>query len=143
METKPKSELLEAKLVKEKQSWNITVKDLVSQIRHIDNISDAQVLMLSYRHQLGDKSNEMRNIISRQKSNMWVSRKIAYKDYKENATRKYSQGEINDFIDADLRDIILTIAILENQLEYYRMTMDTLDKMGFAISNKVTLATRF
>ena len=81
-------------------------------------------------------------MIARKKSAMWTARKNAYIEYKTNASRKYSQGEINDFVDADLRETILIIAILENQTDYYQMTMDTLDKLGFAISNRITIAQR-
>ena len=99
--------------------------------------------MLSYRHQIVDKINEMKNIISRQKASMWNARKEAYRNYKTNYDLKLNQGEINDFIDADTRETMLQIALLENVLIYYQMTMDTLDKMGFAISNKVNLAIKF
>lgn len=141
-EEKTKSQLLEDKLETEKKVWNTTIKTLVEQIRHVDNLSESQVLMLSYRHQLGDKSNEFKNMVARRKSNMWVARKTAYREYKTRYDLKLNQGEINDFIDADTRETILIIAILENQLAYYQMTMDTLDKLGFAISNRITIAQR-
>jgi hypothetical protein len=142
MEEKTKSQLLEVKLEDEKKQWNATVKALVEQIRHVDNLAESQVLMLSYRHQLGDKSNEFKNMIARRKSTMWVARKEAYRTYKTQYDLKLNQSEINDFIDADTRETILIIAILENQLYYYSMTMDTLDKLGFAISNRITIAQR-
>lgn len=142
MEELTMSQQLDKKCEVEKIRWNETVKDLVSTIRHIDNVSEAQVLMLSYRHQIVDKINEMKNIVSRHKSSMWVARKEAYRSYKLQYDIKLNQSEINDFIDSDTRETILQIAILENMLTYYQMTMDTLDKLGFAISNKVTLAVR-
>ena len=137
------AEEIEKKLDGEKQKWNEILKDLVQQIRHIDNVSEAQVLMLSYRHQLVDKKNELKNIVSRSKGQLWENRKGVYRNYKLNYDLKLNQSEINDFIQADLRDMMLRINLLENQLEYYQMTIDTLDKLGFAISNKITLATKF
>ena len=81
-------------------------------------------------------------MIARQKSGMWVSRKTAYIEYKTNYNIKLNRDEINDFIDSDTRETILIIAILENHKGYYQMTIDTLDKLGFAISNRITIAQR-
>lgn len=138
-----KKEMLEVKLEAEKKKWNDTVKDLVAMIRHVDNVSEAQVLMLSYRHQLVDKLVEMKNIVKSQQAQSWETRRTRYIHYKTNYNIKLNQSEINEFIDADVKDTILTISLLETQLIYYQMTIDTLDKMGFAISNKVSLAIKF
>ena len=89
---------IERKLDDEKKKWNSTVADLVAQIRNVDMISEAQVLMLSYRHQLVDKLIEMKNIISRQETNIWTTRQARYVHYKTGGINlKLNQSEINEF----------------------------------------------
>lgn len=141
---KSKIEILEEKIIKEKTEWNKKIQDVVSGIRHIDNISETQVLMLSYRHILVEKYIDIKSLLGKQKSKNYVSRKAAYIKYKTGGHNlKLNSTEINEFIDADQNESLFTLSLLESYLLYLQMSIDTLDKLGFAIKNKISLQNHF
>ena len=141
-----KTIVIDKKLVNERKFWNVRMKNLVVKLRHVTDVSDAQVLMLSYRHMLVDKIIELKRLIGKQKASYWTVHKEAFIKYKSGTggvQLKLNAGEINEFIKADKKEKLSQIDLLEGQAQYYQGTIDTLDKMGFAIKNKLTLEQSF
>lgn len=138
-----KSLLIDKKLTTEREHWNNEIKAIVKMLRHVTDVSEAQVLMLSYRHQMIDKIVDLKKLVSKQKGKYWESHKEVYRKYKTKYDLKLNSTEINDFIKADKKDHLYRIELLEGQIQYYQGTVDTLDKMGFAIKNKLALEQNF
>ena len=46
-----------------------------------------------------------------------------------------------EYIASDMSLRIRETSLIENQISYYKQANETLDKMGFAIKNRVILAT--
>jgi len=124
-------------LESEVAEWNSKIFELITMSKTTSNFGEAQTLMLSYRHMLVDKLIKGRNILSSLNKNITLSRKSIYQNYKTNDTRRWDRHEINDFIESDNADSNYMVGLMKNQIEFYGKTMDTLDKLGFALKNKL------
>jgi hypothetical protein len=128
---------LDDALEKERKEFNDKITDVIRMINRIDNISEAQVLMLSYRHMFVDKMTKLRGAIYRKKANDENYRKLRYEYYKTQHDVRLDYREINQFIASDMALRIRQTDILDAQVNYYTQCIDTLDKLGFAIRNKI------
>jgi len=138
-ETKQANEKLEELLNKDKKKWMADIQDLVNRIRNIRNLSECQVDMLSYRQRLLDKVTEMKIMIYK-RNNAWDKHfKLKYREYSLNYDLKLNQSERRDFINADMGAFKLQVKLLQSHIEFYQECINTLDKMGFAIKNRIRL----
>jgi hypothetical protein len=130
---------LDDALDKERNEFNERISSLVKMIHRIDQISEAQVLMLSYRHMFVDKMTKLRSSLYRKKSNDENYRKLRYEYYKTQHDVRLDYREINQFIASDMALRIRQTDLLDSQVNYYTQCIDTLDKAGFAIRNKIQI----
>jgi hypothetical protein len=130
---------LDDALDKERSEFNEKLSSLVKMLNRIDQISEAQVLMLSYRHMFVDKMTKLRSAVYRKKSNDENYRKLRYEYYKTQHDVRLDYREINQFIASDMALRIRQTDLLESQVNYYTQCIDTLDKTGFAIRNKIQI----
>jgi hypothetical protein len=137
-EEKKVSELEEA-LEKERIDYSAKIGDLFPMINKIDRISEAQVLMLSYRHMLVEKLAKYRAANYKKKSNDQNYRKMRYEYYKTQHDVRLDYREINEFISSDMSLRIRQTDLLESQMTFYSQCIDTLDRMGFAIKNRLQI----
>jgi hypothetical protein len=128
---------LDDALDKERSDFNEKISEVIKLIRRIDTISEAQVLMLSYRHMLVDKMTKLRGAIYRKKTNDENFRKLRYEYYKTQHDIRLDYREINQFIASDMALRTRQTDLLEAQINYYVQCIETLDKMGFAIKAKI------
>ena len=137
-EEKKVSELEEA-LEKERSEYTSKIGDLFPMINRIDKISEAQVLMLSYRHMLVEKLAKYRAANYKKKSNDQNYRKMRFEYYKTQHDVRLDYREINEFINSDMSLRIRQTDLLESQMSFYSQCIDTLDRMGFAIKNRLQI----
>ena len=130
---------LESALENERNTYTSKMGSLVSMINDISKISEAQVLMLSYRHMLVDKLVKYRAAVYKKKANDLNYRKMRYEYYKTAHNVRLEYREINEFIASDMALRIRQTDLLENQINFCSQSIDTLDKMGFAIKAKIQI----
>jgi hypothetical protein len=128
---------IEDALDKERGEYSSKVLEIVKMINRIDQISEAQVLMLSYRHMMVDKIIKYRAAVYKKKANDQNYKKMRYEYYKTQHDVRLDYREINQFIDSDMALRIRQTEILENHISYFSQCIDTLDKLGFAVKNKI------
>jgi hypothetical protein len=128
---------LDDALDKERKEFTDKISDIIKLIGNIDKISEAQVYMLSYRHMLVDKLTKLRGAIYRKKANDENFRKLRYEYYKTQHDVRLDYREINQFIASDMSLRTRQTDLLESQISYYQQCIETLDKMGFAVKNKI------
>ena len=127
---------IEKKLQTQRDDWGNKIVRLIKQLKDVENLSDAQVDMLSYRQMLVEQLTKFR-IRSKNTSTTYErkfkSRFISYfnYDYKINDKQKV------DMVNADLYFYRRQLGLLESQVEFFKECINTLDKMGFAIKNRV------
>ena len=139
--TEDKIEKIQTLLEKERQTWSGNIQKLIKRISVAEELSDAQVDMLSYRHMLTDKIIELNILLSKKRANDSNYSKTRYQYYKTNHDVRLDHREIMEYIKSDMSLRNRETNLIELQMTYYKQTIETLDKMGFAIKNKVTLAT--
>jgi hypothetical protein len=130
---------LENALEKERDEFTKKLNDLLPLLNRIEKISEAQVLMLSYRHMMVDKLIRYRAAGFKKKSTDQNYKKIRYEYYKTQHEIRLDYREINDFIASDMALRIRQTDLLENQINFYSQCIETLDKMGYSIKNKISI----
>lgn len=132
-----KIKMLENNFEQERQKFSQKLSSLIPLIRDLNTIAEAQVLMLSYRQMLVDELHKYRTVIFKHKSNDRNIKKLKIEFYKRNYDMKLDQKEMSDYISSDMTLRIQKIDLVENHISYLTETISTLDKMGFAIKNKI------
>lgn len=130
---------IEEVLEKERGEFSSKISDIIKMINRIDQIAEAQVLMLSYRHLLVEKIIKYRAAIYKKKSNDQNYRKLRYEYYKTQHDIRLDYREINQFIDSDMALRTRQTEILENHINFYNQCVETLDKLGFSIKNRIQI----
>jgi hypothetical protein len=127
---------VENHLQKQRDEWGVKIVTLVKKIKNINTLNEAQVDMLSYRHMLVEVLTKFRIRVRKTQSTyekQFKTRFISYYnyDYKINDKQKV------DMVNADLNFYRRQLGLLESQVDYFKECISTLDKMGFAIKNRV------
>lgn len=138
-EEEKKATDLEDALEKERFEYHKKISELIPMISKLETVSETQVLMLSYRHMLTDKLAKYRSAIYKKKSNDVNYRKLRYEYYKTQHDVRLDYKEINEFINSDMSLRIRQTELIENQINYYKDCIDTLDKLSFAVKNKLII----
>jgi hypothetical protein len=126
-------------LSKERTEYSNKISDIIKMINRIDQIAEAQVLMLSYRHMLVDKIIKYRAATYKKKANDQNFRIMRYQYYKTQHDVRLDYRETNAFIDSDMALRIRQTELLENHINWYSQCIDTLDKLGFSIKNRIQI----
>jgi hypothetical protein len=132
---------IEELLDKERKTWSNNIQTLIKAIKDADKLSGAQVDMLSYRHMIIDKIIEFNIMLSKKRANDSNFTKTRYQHYKTNHSVRLDHREIMEYIKSDMSLRYRETSLIDNQVSYYKHAIETLDKMGFAIKNKIILAT--
>jgi len=127
---------VENQLLIQRDIWGVKIIDLVKKIKNINELNDAQVDMLSYRHMIVELLTKYRIRVRKTQTTcekQFKSKFIGYfnYDYKINDKQKV------DMVNADLYFYRLQLGLLESQVDFFKECVSTLDKMGFAIKNRV------
>ncbi len=136
-----KLEKIETLLENERSEWSSKIQTLIKDIKDAHKLAKAQTWMLSYRHMIVDKTMELNILLGKKRSNDANYSKTRYQFYKTNHDVRLDHREILEYIKSDMALRNRETNLIENQIAYYRQCIETLDKMGFAIKNRVTLAT--
>ena len=139
--TEDKLKKIENLLITERKDWSTKIQSLVGTIDKAHKIAKSQTLMLSYRHMIVDKIIELNILLGKKRANDANYKKIRYQYYKTQHDVRLQHNEIMEYIASDMSLRIRETSLIENQISYYKQANETLDKMGFAIKNRVILAT--
>ena len=129
---------LDKKLSDQRSDWTIKIGDLSKSLRYINGIEDTIAMVLSNRQILIEHIAYINVNTKEQK------RKLADR-YREKSLEYYNfdyklgEKQKEQFIQADLADDGIILSHLENQLEFFKESVKTLDNMGFAIRNRLAL----
>ena len=136
---KEANEELESRLANDRREWKDKIKDLISKIKNMSELSECQVRMLSYRQILLDKVSDFKTTIYKRNATWEKYYKIQYREYSINYDVKLTNGEKHQFIKADLSSLKTQMEMLQSHIDYYYECIKTLDNMAFAIRNRIRL----
>lgn len=134
-----KVETLDTALTSERDDFSVKILDLIKNINDVSKIAEAQVLMLSYRHMMVDKITKYRVALYKKKTSDSNYRKLRYEYYKTQHDVRLDHREINQYIDSDMALRIRQTELLESQVNFFQQCVETLDKMGFSIKNRIQI----
>jgi len=129
---------LDTKLSSQRTEWSNKIKALAQSLRNINTMEGTIADVLSSRQTLIDQMAYMNVKIKEQKSKISVRYREAYIRYYE-YDYKLGEKQKEKFIETDLANENMILSHLENQLDFFRESVKTLDNMGFAIRNRLAL----
>jgi hypothetical protein len=136
---KQANEELELRLTSDRTEWKTKINDLVLKIKNMNELSDCQVSMLSYRQILLDKVTDFKTMIYKRNATWERYYRAQYREYTLNYDVKLTSGEKHQFIKADLGSLRTQIDMLQSHVDYYQECIKTLDNLAFAIRNRIRL----
>lgn len=129
---------LDKKLSTQRTSWSNKIKELAQGLRSINQMEEVISEVLSTRQILIDNIAYISMKVKEQKATINTRYREAYIRYYE-YDYKLGEKQKERFIETDLRDDNMILSHLENQLDFLRESVKTLDNMGFAIRNRLAL----
>jgi chromosome segregation ATPase len=136
--SKEKILALDSKLSEQRTEWSNRIKDLAQNLRHLNTLEITIADVLSSRQMLIDQIAYINVKIREQKARLNTRYRDAYIRYYE-YDYKLGEKQKEKFIENDLESDNTILAHLENQLDFFKESVKTLDNMGFAIRNRLAL----
>ena len=129
---------LERFLEKQRSEWGDRIVDLIAKIRDFDNLAEAQVTMLSYRHMIIDQIAKININLKKRQSSYNIQYKNKFLEY-FNYDYKLNDKQKVNMVEADLSILDKQIGFLTTQIEYFKECIKTLDNVGWAIKNRLNI----
>lgn len=129
---------LDKKLSGQRTEWTNNIKELAQSLRRLNQLEETIADVLSSRQSLVEQISYLNMKIKEQRNKVNVRYREAYIRYYE-YDYKLGEKQKEKFIETDLADENMILSHLENQVEFFRDSVKTLDNMGFAIRNRLAL----
>jgi chromosome segregation ATPase len=129
---------LDRKLSSQRTEWTNIIKGLSQSLRNLNTMEETIAEVLSSRQSLVEQISYLNMKVKEQKNKVNVRYREAYIRYYE-YDYKLGEKQKEKFIETDLADENMILSHLENQVEFFRDSVKTLDNMGFAIRNRLAL----
>ena len=129
---------LDERLSSQRTSWSKNIKDLAQSLRDINAMESTISGVLSSRQTMVEQIAYLNTKVREQKNNInsrWRESYIKYFEY----DYKLGEKQKERFIENDLVQEHTKLSLLENQLDFMKESVKTLDNMGFAIRNRLAL----
>ena len=123
---------LETGFQKYREHWDKQVKHLFPMLKKMNQLTDAQTLFLSYRHQISDTKFKNLTLINKKNDLKKECEKALFKVYEDMGVTKRKEK-----IKQDLRKLIRFIELLDIWVSYCDNLVDTLDKMSYAFKYRI------
>lgn len=129
---------LDNKLTAQRTTWSNNIKELAQSLKHINGMEETIAGILSSRQTMVDQMAYLNTKIKEQKNAInarWREAYIRYYEY----DYKLGEKQKERFIENDLVQENTRLSLLENQVEFMRESVKTLDNMGFAVRNRLAI----
>jgi hypothetical protein len=129
---------LDQKLTAQRSTWSTNIKELAKSLKNVNGMEETIAGVLSSRQTMVEQIAYLNTKIKEQKNAInarWREAYIRYYEY----DYKLGEKQKERFIENDLVQDNTKLALLENQLDFMRESVKTLDNMGFAIRNRLAL----
>lgn len=136
--TETRITLLDTKLGEQRDKWTKKITALANGIKTlsgmeivIGDILQTRQLLVEQLMYIQIKSKEQKKSLDLKWKDAWIK----YYQYDYKLTDKVR----SQFLEAELADDKMIHSLLENQIEFYRESVKTLDNMGFAVRNRLAI----
>jgi hypothetical protein len=129
---------LDQRLSGQRTEWTNNIKGLAQSLRYLNQLEETIAEVLSSRQTLVEQMSYFNMKVKEQKNKVNIRYREAYIRYYE-YDYKLGEKQKEKFIETDLADENMILSHLENQVEFFKDSVKTLDNMGFAIRNRLAL----
>ena len=129
---------LDQRLSSQRATWSTNIKELAKSLKNVNGMEETIAGVLSSRQTMVEQIAYLNTKIKEQKNTInsrWREAYIRYYEY----DYKLGEKQKERFIENDLVQENTKLSLLENQLDFMRESVKTLDNMGFAIRNRLAL----
>ncbi len=120
--------------------WNIQLEEVLGTLHDINHITENQTLILSHRHRVIKDIRKIQLNINDIQSSLYLKNKETLDTLKTKSNIAYnSYSEFDIAVKSKLKLIYEVLDLFKAHLEYLNDVKTTLDKMGFAIKNRIDL----
>lgn len=130
---------LEERFTKERAEWNNKMFDVINSIKDNKQLTEAQILQLSYRQIVMDKLTEYRILCDKRQENYDKLIQKRNDEYDNQSARKLSAVEKKTSLTGDYASLNRQIKLISRQITYLEETIKTLDNLGFAVKNRIEI----
>lgn len=134
-----KLDLLEEKFEKERTQYSQKISEIIPMLKAMNTLTEAQVLSLSYRQILVDMLHKYKSILLKHKNNDKNFKKLRIDYYKRNFDMKLDSKEMNEYILSDMSLRSRKAELIDNQINFFVASIDTLDKIGWAVKSRIEI----
>ena len=130
--------LLDSRLGEQRGKWTNKITALANDIKTLSGMEVVIGDILQTRQLLVEQLMYIEIKKKDQKKQLdlkWKDAWIRYYNYDYKLTDKIREK----FIEAELADDKMILSLLENQVDFYRESVKTLDNMGFAVRNRLAI----
>tara|TARA_B100001287_G_scaffold251207_1_gene232256 strand:+ start:2176 stop:2610 length:435 start_codon:yes stop_codon:yes gene_type:complete len=130
--------LLDSRLGEQRGKWTNKITALANGIKTLSGMEVVIADILQTRQLLVEQLMYIEIKKKDQKKQIdlkWKDAWIRYYNYDYKLTDKIREK----FIEAELADDKMILSLLENQVDFYRESVKTLDNMGFAVRNRLAI----
>lgn len=129
---------LDQKLSAQRNEWSNIIRGLAAGLKDLNGMEDVIANVLSSRQTLVDQMAYINVKVKQQKKVIAARYRTAYIRY-YNYDYKLGEKQKEKFLEDDLADDNMILSHLENQMDWIRDSIKTLDNMGFAIRNRLAI----
>jgi|TARA_B110000908_G_scaffold159813_1_gene202400 hypothetical protein len=129
---------LDQKLSAQRNEWSNIIRGLAAGLKDLNGMEDVIANVLSSRQTLVDQMAYINVKVKQQKKVIASRYRTAYIRY-YNYDYKLGEKQKEKFLEDDLADDNMILSHLENQMDWIRDSIKTLDNMGFAIRNRLAI----
>lgn len=129
---------LDQKLSAQRNEWSNIIRGLAAGLKDLNGMEEVIANVLSSRQTLVDQMAYINVKVKQQKKVIAARYRTAYIRY-YNYDYKLGEKQKEKFLEDDLADDNMILSHLENQMDWTRDSIKTLDNMGFAIRNRLAI----
>lgn len=130
------NEKLEKKIFDLRKFWDQRLQELFPMLKNVQQLTELEVLYLSYRHQVSDAILATLSKISKLSQALKLLKSKLKK--RMNSQKKYALVKNKkEEIDVKIVGLEHRITLLKDFVEYCRSIVQTIDKLSFSVKNRI------
>lgn len=127
------------KFTEERETWRVTVKEIATRFRSVENLAEVQVDLYSRRQEAVEYQFKLIGIVNKLKKSYVVEYKEAFDKAGKNEDLRYSEKEKTKAAESATAETKYKMDSVSSQIDYFRETIKTLDNMIFGVKHRIEI----
>ncbi len=130
---------LKDKFAKEREEWQVKIKDMSTRMYRIEKLAEVQTDFLSNRQVIIEYNHELLSHLSSLNKIYRQKKRDKFEKYGTDYDLKLQKAEKEIMVDGDLAELKERVEILDNQIKFYNSTIQTIDHGLYGIKSRIQL----